>query len=277
MVRVALLLFLTSQAAAHGYIKTFTLDGTDHEGFRNWNPDPSPSAIGWPFTTPDEGPELDPTSPDMICRRGATPAANHGTVTAGSTMLIHWTSADPVLSPEGWAHSGPTLTYLAPCHGSCAEVDKSTLRWTKIQESGLVSGPANAEGLWASDVLRANGGVMEAVVPPDIAPGNYVVRSEMIALHRSHLGEPEFYPQCGNVQVVGDGRDTLAGRGVSAQALYSRQDEQLYAYSLHEPTLETAWPLPGPKLYAGQGWNETVPGPVHTDNCHGRRLVTLTS
>ncbi|KAF3351920.1 hypothetical protein VdG1_09532 [Verticillium dahliae VDG1] len=190
MIRIALLLLLTSQAAAHGYIKTFTLDGTDHEGFRNWNPSPSPSAIGWPFTTPDEGPELDPASPDMICSRGATPAANPGTVTAGSTMLIHWTSADPVLSPEGWAHSGPTPTYLAPCHGSCAEVDKSTLRWTKIQESGLVSGPANADGLWASDVLRANGGVIEATVPRDIAPGNYVVRSDIIALHRSILASP---------------------------------------------------------------------------------------
>ena len=56
---------LAARAAAHGYIGTFTLDGVDYEGFRNWNPNPSPDAIGWSFTTPDEGPVLDISSPSM--------------------------------------------------------------------------------------------------------------------------------------------------------------------------------------------------------------------
>ncbi|KAM0279429.1 hypothetical protein ACHAQH_004589 [Verticillium albo-atrum] len=278
---IFLLPALAVEVVAHGYIRTFILDGIDYEGFRNWNPSPDPSAIGWPFTTPDEGPELDPSSPGMICRRGATPAANHGTVAAGSTVRILWTSADPIRSPEGWAHSGPTLTYIAPCHGDCAVVDKGTLLWTKIQESGLVSGPANSEGIWASDILRTNGGIIEATIPKDIAPGYYVIRSEIIALNRAHLGMfgdgTEFYPQCGNIRVTGDGRDDLAGKGVSAQALYSKEDKQLFDFSLHEPTLEMTWPMPGPELYAGQmSSNGTTPslpgggtGKVHTDENSG--------
>jgi hypothetical protein len=243
---------LATHVAAHGYIKTFTLDGTDYEGFSRSNPSSGPNAIGWSFTTPDEGPEVDFSSPDFVCRAGSEPASNYGKVAAGGTASFFWTSDDKSINPDGWSegHRGPVLTYIAPCNGDCAGADKTSLRWTKIAESGLVSGPASTEGTWATDVLRKNKGINSATIPKSIAPGKYVIRNEIIALHRANLKEPEFYMQCGNIEVTGDGTDDLSGSGVPAAELYSKSDEQLFGFSIYDGG-DNEWPIPGPPLMAG--------------------------
>ena len=252
----SLLLALTALAAnvaAHGYINTVTLDGTDYEGFSRWNPSPDPNAIGWSFTTEDEGPELDISSPDFICRRGSGPSKNYGKVAAGGKVDFFWTSDDKVINPNGWAesHRGPVITYIAPCHGDCASVDKAALKWTKIAAEGLISGPANTEGKWATDKLRENGGINSATIPQNLAPGKYVLRNELIALHRAHLSEPEFYPQCATIEVTGSGSDDLSGSGVAAASLYSTSDEQMFGFDIYNGGGITEWPIPGPPLYSG--------------------------
>ncbi|KAF4969112.1 hypothetical protein FZEAL_10288 [Fusarium zealandicum] len=243
---------LASQASAHGYLNTFTLDGVDYQGFSRWNPSPSPDAIGWSFTTPDEGPEMDTSSPDFVCRRESEASKNYGKIQAGNTASFFWTSDDKEINPNGWAesHRGPVITYIAPCNGDCASVDKTQLKWTKIAEEGVVSGPANTEGVWATDKLRENSGINSATIPSSIAPGKYVIRNEIIALHRAHLSEPEFYMQCGNVQVTGSGSDDLSGSGVPASELYSTSDSQIFGFSVYDNQGST-WKIPGPALYSG--------------------------
>lgn len=254
---------LAARAAAHGYIGTFTLGGVEYEGFRNWNPNPSPDAIGWSFTTPDEGPVLDISSPALACREGAEPATSYGAIDAGGKATMWWTSADKVINPDGWAvsHRGPIMTYIAPCDGDCTTVDKTTLRWTKIAEEGLVSGTANVNGVWATDKMRENGGVVTVDIPSSIAPGKYVLRSEIIALHRAHLSEPEFYGQCGNIEVRGSGTDDLSGVGTVAAELYSR-DDNIFGFDVYNGGSETTWDIPGPALYqsaASGGKQPTTP------------------
>ncbi|KAI9899073.1 hypothetical protein N3K66_005534 [Trichothecium roseum] len=250
---------LAANAAAHGYISTVTLGGVEHEGFSRWNPDPDPAAIGWSFTTEDEGPELDISSPDFVCRRGSKPAGTYGKVAAGSKVDFFWTSDDKVINPNGWAesHRGPVLTYIAPCPGEnggdCSGVDKTTLRWTKIAEEGLVSGPASVEGTWATDKLRENGGVNSATLPAGLAPGRYVLRNELIALHRAHLSEPEFYAQCAGVEVTGSGSDDLSSSdAVVASHLYSTSDKQMFGFDIYNGGTVKEWPIPGPALYSGK-------------------------
>lgn len=242
---------LASHVNAHGYLQTITLDGVEYEGFNRWNESPSPDAIGWSFSTSDEGPELDISSPNFVCRSDAGAATKYGTVSSGGTASFFWTSDDKVINPNGWAesHRGPVITYIAACNGDCTSVDKTQLRWIKIAEAGLISGPANTEGIWASDVLRENGGVNEAIIPKNIAPGNYVIRNEIIALHRAHLNEPEFYMQCGNIKVTGSGKDGLSNAGVVASQIYSTSDSQIFGFSVYDSRDET-WKIPGPSLYA---------------------------
>jgi cellulase len=77
----------------------------------------------------------------------------------------------------GGNHDGPVIVYMA-------KVDdyKTTTPWTaswfKIGQTGLVS-----KDYWGTDVLNANCGKISFKVPSDIAPGNYLLRAEVIALH----------------------------------------------------------------------------------------------
>ncbi|KPI38024.1 Polysaccharide monooxygenase Cel61a [Cyphellophora attinorum] len=245
---------LATHTAAHGYVRTWTLDGVSFNGYSRSDGNPKPDAIGWSFTTPDEGPELDLTSPNFACRSGGAPASSSGQVAAGGTATFLWTSDDKSINPDGWSagHRGPIMTYIAPCNGPCSSIaDASTLKWTKIAEQG-VTGPANTQGIWATDQMRANGGVAAATIPSSIAPGEYVLRNEIIALHRAHLSEPEFYMQCGNIEVTGSGTDDLSGQGVVASQLYSTSDEQIFGFSVYDNRGDgSEWIVPGPALYGG--------------------------
>jgi cellulase len=74
------------------------------------------------------------------------------------------------------------ITYLANCNGPCETVDKTTLKFFKIDQLGLVD-PTVLDGYWGSDIMIANNNSWSVVIPPSIATGNYVVRHETIALH----------------------------------------------------------------------------------------------
>ena len=96
--------------------------------------------------------------------------------------------------------------------------------------------------------MIANGGTTTAMIPPSIAPGKYVLRNEIIALHKANLGQPEIYMQCGNVEITGSGNDSLAGKGVAATNLYSTSDTQLFGFDIYDMT-STSWQIPGPPMY----------------------------
>jgi lytic cellulose monooxygenase (C1-hydroxylating) len=266
---------LLPRALAHGYVRTWTLDGVDFDGYSRQDGQPHSDAIGWSFTTPDEGPEMDLSSPNFACRSGGTSASNSGTIAAGGTVGMFWTSDDKNINPDGWAesHRGPIMTYIAPCGGDCSSIDASSLKWTKIAESGVVSGQANTQGTWATDVMRSNGGVASATIPSNIAAGNYVLRNEIIALHKAHEGEPEFYPQCANIEVTGSGSDDLANSGVLASQLYSTADSQIFGFSVYD-NRESNWVVPGPPLYSGAG---SISGAAGGSNSTGSTGSTGTS
>ena len=253
---------LVGQAAAHGYVRTWTLDGVDFNGYSRSDGSPKAGAIGWSFTTPDEGPEMNLNSPNFACRSGGKSASSSGQIAAGGQANFFWTSDDHVINPNGWnpGHRGPIMTYIASCNGDCSSVDAGTLKWTKIAEEG-VTGPANTQGTWATDNMVSNGGVASATIPSDIAAGNYVLRNEIIALHKAHLGEPEFYMQCGNVEVTGAGTDDLSGAGVAASLLYSTVDTQIYGFSIYDNRGDgSEWIVPGGALYSGAGSSPPTTG-----------------
>jgi len=278
---------LAAQVAAHGYLQSITLDGVTYEGYNYWNDDRDPNHIGWSHTTQDEGPELDVSSPDFACRSGSEPAQNYGTVKAGGEATFVWTSDDPVLNPDGWAHTGPIVTYIARCpDDDCTSADKTALQWVKIQEESVVEGTANNEGTWATDVLRETDGAYSATIPEALAPGKYILRSELMALHRAHINEPEFYMQCANIEVTGSGTDDLSSAdGAPANNLYSTSDE-IFGFDLYNQNGETTWKVPGPPLYtgsagsSGNGGGDEVdvpqqPAPTSTDGT-GEPTVTPT-
>lgn len=160
------------------------------------------------------------------------------TVAAGGTIELQWTKW-----PE--SHHGPVIDYLANCNGECTSVEKTSLKFNKIDELGLLD-DSNPPGSWASDKLIAANNSWTTTIPKCIAPGNYVLRHEIIALHSSgQTNGAQNYPQCINIKVTGSGADKLTS-GTTGTALYKPTDPGILV-SIYQ---KLAYLIPGPKLYS---------------------------
>jgi len=82
------------------------------------------------------------------------------------------------------------MVYLAKVDNA-ASAGTSGLRWFKIAEDGLNG------GTWAVDTMIANGGWHYFNMPTCIAPGHYLMRVELLALHSANLPNgAQFYMEC---------------------------------------------------------------------------------
>lgn len=229
---LAALLATASTAAAHGYIKEIEVAGKEYPGYR---PDVGESSglIAWSTEATDQGFVQDLHSPDIICHRGAVPGDISAEVPAGGNVTVTWNSW-----PE--EHKGPVLDYLANCNGDCTNVDKTTLKFFKIDEGGY-------DGTqWATDQLIQQGKSWDITVPSDLKAGNYVLRHEIIALH-STMNGPQPYPQCVNLKVTGGG--SLEPAGVPGTELY-QGDEPGLNFNIWDTKAVSSYEIPGPKLFA---------------------------
>lgn len=234
---------LVSTVAAHGYVSGVVIGGKYYQGY---DPsfsyqDPPPVVIGWTTTVTDTGfvaPDAF-SDPDIICHRGATPAGTSATVAAGGKVELQWT-----VWPD--SHHGPVLDYLAKCSGKCEDADKESLDFFKIDAGGLISATPSP-GTWASDDLIAANNSWTVTIPSSIAPGNYVLRHEIIALHSAGNADgAQSYPQCINLKVTGSGSDTPTGE--PATEFYTADDPGILVdiyYGL------TKYEIPGPSVYGG--------------------------
>jgi hypothetical protein len=80
------------------------------------------------------------------------------------------------------------MVYMAKCPGSCDSFDGAGKVWFKIDHQGLVSGTQNA-GKWAGDTILDTL-LWTSTIPATLAPGNYLIRHELLALHQANN------PQC---------------------------------------------------------------------------------
>ncbi|KAF7113654.1 hypothetical protein CNMCM5793_003010 [Aspergillus hiratsukae] len=240
----AVLLSSAALVAGHGYVSGAVVDGTYYTGYLvNQYPYMStpPESIGWSETATDLG-FVDGSgysSGDIICHKSAKNAALSAEIKAGGKVEFQWTEW-----PE--SHHGPVITYMANCNGDCASVDKTSLEFFKIDESGLISG-SNAPGTWASDNLISNNNTWAVTVPSSIAAGNYVMRHEIIALHSAgNQNGAQNYPQCINLKVTGGGSDKPSG--TLGTALYKDTDPGILV-NIYQSL--SSYDIPGPALYNG--------------------------
>jgi cellulase len=260
-------------ALSHGMVYDIWANGHRYDGWNaNGDPKAYPSDTPAWYTANAGGGPLHPSDANqtqIICAKGGSNANISAPVAAGADVRLRWWMVDQVW-PVG--HHGPILSYLASCNGPCASVDMTTLKFVKLEERGWINSSTYQEGYWASDELIANNGswyvfVSRACVlstdhiahrtvriPPQLAPGEYVLRHEIIALHVAFtstgpysLDGAEFYPQCVSLQVVGSGTKTISS-GVDARTLY-KGDEPGLALNIHTSPDHTDYAMPGPSVW----------------------------
>ena len=97
-------------------------------------------------------------------------------------------------------------------------------------------------------LFSVNGADARAPLPKNIAPGNYLVRHEIIALHLATTkGKAEFYPSCSQIKV--DGNQTGAPNAnelVTFPGGYSDDDPGIFDTNVFDPT--ATYIFPGPPI-----------------------------
>ena len=180
---------------------------------------------------------------DIICNSKNTAVAKSLTVNAGDKLTFEWyhdNRGDDIVADS---HKGPVTVYIAD-----AATNGVGNVWTKIAESGLEG------GVWAVDTLKANGGKHSVKLPPSLAPGDYLVRAEIIALHESDTNYvtnnargAQFYPSCAQV-VVAAGGSTVPPGTFNFIGGYTPTDPGILFDLYNNPT---SYPIPGPPVWTG--------------------------
>ncbi|PBP18393.1 glycosyl hydrolase family 61 [Diplocarpon rosae] len=207
------------------------------------------------------GPVDDVTLIDLQCGGytaggivGSKPAKlTAGPVAAGTDVEIRWT-----LWPD--THMGPVITYLAACPGNdCTTFEPNTdAVWFKIQEAGRV-GTTNE---WASTPLTKPGAAVTYTIPECLAPGAYLVRHEILALHTAFAYPgAQFYPSCHQIEVTGSGASTGPATKVAFPGAYKPEDPGI----TYDAIKATEYIIPGPELFVcGGSTGATTPSTPYT-------------
>ncbi|KAG9311211.1 glycosyl hydrolase family 61-domain-containing protein [Chiua virens] len=231
--------------SAHGYIGSVTIDGKTYSGNQPGGTT-NPSIIRQVSTI---SPVKGASNPSINCGMNATLASDVGNANPGSQLQVWWVGG--ATGDSNWPHNvGPVMTYMTKCSGSCSSYDSTNAEWFKISELGTE--PNNSTWYQANVVSKQPANV---TIPSNIAPGNYLLRSELISLQNAMAeGGAEFYPGCIQLSIGGSG----TGAAKSSEecvfpGCYSDSDPGIYDPTVYDPPIDYVFPGPSVAAFVGSG------------------------
>lgn len=147
----------------------------------------------------------------------------------------------------GGAHYGPVIVYMAAV-ADATSAEGSDAAWFKVfQDTWASNGTSGSDDNWGTKDLNTCCGMMDVVIPTDIAPGDYLLRAEAIALHSAgSSGGAQFYMTCFQLTVTGSG--TASPDTVSLPGAYDATDAGILINIYQSMSTYAA---PGPTVYSG--------------------------
>jgi len=286
---VLLLGAFVASVAAHGQPNKVVSGGTTMPGPNIYfagdaNNAKTPTRVMYKASGPSYALPTDYTNPNVMSCEGS---ANVGapktlSVAAGSSFTMFWQGATGELVGQGgltaydpWVHAmGPILDYITPCtNGDCTTFDATNAGWTLLDKSGIdfsqtISSslktamtnkpepyhPSTGSGLWAMAKLVQDGSTWAINIPSALAPGQYILRHELIAIHNP-LGSnptsgPQHYISCTQLTVTGSGTAKLPA-GVKSSTLYD-PNGAFAKFDVNSDDPHT-FPMPGPAAWNPSG------------------------
>ena len=117
--------------------------------------------------------------------------------------------------------------------------------WFKIMEDGY----DESSKLWCTEKLIQNDGHMAAQIPKDLAPGYYLMRPELLALHQADKTppDPQFYVGCAQIFLSSTG--TVQPKNTVSIPGYVDMNTPAMTYNVWSVPLKLPFPDPGPPMY----------------------------
>jgi cellulase len=215
-----------------------------HQNFHQfWINDVTPGYQVGIRMPPSNSPVTDVTSNDMVCNvNGAKVPSGVDTVAAaeGDTIKVQWDQS---------GHPGP-ITHML--YGPVDDASQATgigAGWFKIDELDYV------DSEWASAIMEKNNMTHEFKLPTGLASGEYLLRSEMLALHSAQtVGGAQFYIGCAQLKISGTGSKGACGSTIELPGAYNEKDEDIYIPNFYNGYEPTTYKAPGgPVAACGAG------------------------
>ncbi|KAJ6256613.1 hypothetical protein Dda_8478 [Drechslerella dactyloides] len=258
--RAAAAAALTSLVAGHSIFAEFEVNGVS-AGKEN--------ALRLPTY---DGPIEDVTSQYVACNGGPNPlvkfSPNVVDVPAGAEITARWIHTLDTDWRTGLiidaSHKGPIMVYLSKV-SNAATASIPSSGWFKIHEEGYNSGT----GKWAVDRLIADRGY-KFRIPTCVAPGNYLMRVELIALHAAgNYPGAQLYMECAQINIVGGG--SLSPATVNFPGAYSGSDPGI-KFNLYTSPIN--YIIPGPRPVTCGGTQPTTAATTRTTTTSARTTAT---
>ncbi|KAL5341101.1 glycosyl hydrolase family 61-domain-containing protein [Aspergillus crustosus] len=144
------------------------------------------------------------------------------------------------------SHRGPCAIYMKKVEDATADDNAAGAGWFKIFELDY----DESADKWCTEKLIENNGFLSAVIPAGLAGGDYLVRTELLALHAAQDSppDPQFYVGCAQVFLeAGEDGDVPEGVVIDSST-YSLDDAGL-TFNLYAEPLELPYPTFGPEVY----------------------------
>ncbi|KAL4925959.1 lytic polysaccharide monooxygenase auxiliary activity family 9 protein [Aspergillus undulatus] len=177
------------------------------------------------------------TAVSRIC-----PASQNSTLTF---QFREWPDASNPGSIDS-GHKGPCAVYMKPVEDASSSNNAAGGGWFKIYELDYDENTAE----WCTEKMIANNGFMSVAIPEGLKGGDYLVRTELLALHAAVESppDPQFYVSCAQVFLAGnENGDTPEGVVIDGST-YSTDMEGL-TYNIYEEPLQLPYPRFGPDVY----------------------------
>ncbi|KAF2193191.1 lytic polysaccharide monooxygenase [Zopfia rhizophila CBS 207.26] len=248
-------LSLSTFVSAHGFVQQIWFGDNLVD---TWNPykDPQkkPAVNKITRVFKDNGPVTDGlfTTDAITCNIGRddknnVPANATANVAAGSTVKFMWTD---------WQsdHPGPIMTYLADCNGKCSSFSGSSGNvWVKIDQAGY---DASQSVPWASKRLPTQNSTWTVKLPSKMAPGEYILRHEILGLQRTNNNGSlaQFYPACHQITITGGGTTKLPA-GIALPGAYQPDDKKSIFLEYRDISASNPYTPPGGPVWGDNGWS----------------------
>jgi len=200
---------------------------------------------------PSNSPVVDVTSDDMACNVGGSKVPSGvKTIDAaeGDSIKVQWDNS---------GHPGPITHFLFGPVDDASQATGIGAGWFKIDEQNQVGGK------WASEVMQAHNMTHEFKLPTGLASGEYLLRSEMLALHSSQTKDgAQFYIGCSQLKITGTGSKGSCGPTISIPGAYKADDANIYIPNYYNGFDASTYKAPGGPVATCGGKGNAAPAPA---------------
>ncbi|KAL4862149.1 glycosyl hydrolase family 61-domain-containing protein [Aspergillus spectabilis] len=179
---------------------------------------------------------------------GETASSRLCPVSQNSTLTFEFREWPDASNPGSIdeSHKGPCAIYMKKVEDATADNNAAGGGWFKIFELDYDESTSQ----WCTEKLIENNGFLSAAIPAGIQGGDYLVRTELLALHAAQDSppDPQFYVGCAQVFVQG-GLDGDAPEGVVIDEGTYDLDVEGLTFNLYAQELALPYPSFGPEVY----------------------------